>query len=195
MPGLFGSGVVNIVNAQGIEIMSKTVKGMLAKDIASRLADVENCVVANVIGLGANNTVLLRKRLRDKDIRVMVVKNSMARRAIEGTSLAPAFEGLNGTAAIVWGGEDFVSLVKEVCELDKSEEYAAFEARGGVMDGEQLSSEMVREISRWPSRIEQLSILSGQLTSPWTTLQAQLIGPGGMLASQIEEKSKEGDDS
>lgn len=173
--------------------MSKTVKGLLSTGIGSRLSGVENCVVANVIGLDANSTVVLRKRLREKDISLMVVKNSMARRATEGTGLYPAFEGLDGTAAIVWGGEDFVSLVKEVVDLDKSSEYEAFEARGGVMDGEQLTPEKVREISKWPSRTEQLSILSGQLTSAWTTLQSQLIGPGGMLASQIEKKSKEGE--
>lgn len=175
--------------------MSKTVKDLLTRDIASRLTEVENCVVANVIGLDANNTVLLRKRLREKEMQVMVVKNSMARRATEGTALAPAFEGLTGTAAVVWGGEDFVTLVKEVCELDKSAEYEAFQARGGVMDGEQLSADKVKEISLWPSRTEQLSILSGQLTSPWTRLQSQLIGPAGLLASQIEKKSKEGDES
>jgi len=173
--------------------MSKTVKDLLTRDIASRLTDVENCVVANVIGLDANSTVVLRKRLREKDISLMVIKNSLARRATEGTALAPAFEGLDGAAAVVWGGEDFVSLVKEVVELDKSAEYAAFEARGGVMDGEQLSSDKVKEISKWPSRLEQLSILSGQLTAPWTKLQSQLTGPGGMLASQIEKKSKEGE--
>ena len=69
--------------------------------------------------------------------------------------------------------------------------HEAFEARGGVMDGEQLSSDKVKEISRWPSRLEQLSILSGQLTAPWTKLQSQMTGPGAMLASQIEKKSKE----
>ncbi len=172
--------------------MSKTVKDLLTKDIASRLSEVESCLVANVIGLEANDTVLLRKRLREKDIRLMVIKNSMARRATEGTSLAPAFEELTGTAAVVWGAEDFVTLVKEVVELDKGEEFDAFSAKGGVMDGEVLSPEKVKEISKWPNRAEQLSILSGQLTSPWRTLQSQLTGPGGMVASQIEKKSKEG---
>lgn len=173
--------------------MSKQVKELLTRDLAKRLDGVADCVVANVIGLDANSTVTLRKRLREKDIRLMVVKNSLARRATEGTSLSPAFEGLDGCAAVVWGGEDYVSLVKEVIELDKSTEYEAFEARGGVMDGEALDSGKVHDISKWPSRLEQLSILSGQLTSPWTGLQSQMTGPAGQLASQIEQKSKEGE--
>lgn len=173
--------------------MSKQVKELLTRDLSGRLSEVPDCLVANVIGLDANSSVSLRKRLREKDIHLLVVKNSMARRATEGTALAPAFEGLAGCAAVVWGGEDFVSLVKEVVELDKSEEYEAFAARGGVMDGEALDADKVKAISKWPSRLEQLSILSGQLTSPWTTLQSQMTGPAGQLASQIEQKSKEGD--
>lgn len=173
--------------------MSKQVKELLSRDLARRLEDVSDCVVANVIGLDANSTVVLRKELREKNIQLMVVKNSLARRATEGTALAPAFEGLTGTAAVVWGGEDFVSLVKEVVALDQNADYEAFEARGGVMEGESLDTDKVHEISKWPSRVEQLSILSGQLTAPWTGLQSQMTGPGGMLASQIEKKSKEGE--
>lgn len=173
--------------------MSKYVKNLLAKDMANRLDGVEECVLADMIGLDANSSVALRKRLREKDIRILVVKNSLAMRATEGTSLAPAFEGLDGSAAVVWGAEDFVSLVKEVVALDKDPEFEAFKSRGGVMDGEQLSPDRVKEISRWPSRQEQISILAGQLTSPWTMLQSQMTAPGGLLASQIEQKAEEED--
>ena len=171
--------------------MSKKVKELVTNTFKSRLDGVDDCLVADVIGLDANSAVKLRKQLREKNIHLMVVKNSLARRATEGTSLAPAFEGLGGTACVVWGAEDFVSLVKEVVDLDKSDEFEVFKARGGVMDGEQLSPEKVKEISKWPNRLEQLSILSGQITSGWTTLQSQLTGPGGQLASQVEQKSKD----
>ena len=175
--------------------MSKFVKDLLTKDVASRLEGVEDCVLANVIGLGANQTVALRKRLREKDISLLVVKNSLARRATEGTSLAPAFEGLSGTAAVMWGAEDFVSLVKEAVELAKDEEFEQFEARGGCMDGENLSPERVAEISKWPSRSEQLSMLVGQILGPGSQLSAQLKGPGSKVASQVKKivEDKEGE--
>jgi len=83
--------------------MSKYVKDLLTKDLAGRLDGVEECVVADVIGMDAIATSDLRKRLRSKGIRLMVVKNSLARRAFEGKPLAPAFEGIDGTAAIMWG--------------------------------------------------------------------------------------------
>ena len=55
------------------------------------------------------------------------------------------------------------------------------------MDGEQLTPERVKEISKWPSRAEQLSMLVGQILGPGSQLAAQLKGPGGSLASQIKE--------
>ena len=171
--------------------MSKFVKDLLTKEMTSRFDGVEDCVLANVIGLDANSTVALRKRLREKDINLLVVKNSLAKRATEGTALAPAFEGLSGTAAVLWGAEDFVSLVKEVVDLDKDEEFEQFEARGGCMDGEQLTAERVAEISKWPSRAEQLSILVGQILGPGSQLSAQLKGPGSQLASQVKKVAEE----
>ena len=118
--------------------MSKYVKELISRDISQRLQGVEDALLVNVVGINANQTVVLRRELRSKDIKLMVVKNSMARHATEGTPLAPAFEGVEGTLALVWGGEDFITLVKEVSQLDKSKEYERFEARGGVMDGEEL---------------------------------------------------------
>ncbi len=172
--------------------MSKFVKQLLTDDIKRRLDGVEEAVLVNVVGLDANTTVNLRKQLKAKNIRLLVVKNSLAARATEGTPLAGAFEGASGTNAIMWGAEDIVTLAKEAMAMHKDEEeLAAFETRGGIMDGEALTTDRVKEISTWPSREEQLSMLVGQLLGPGSELAAQLIGPGGQLASQIKSKSEE----
>lgn len=169
--------------------MSKYVKDMMARDIAQRIDGVSDCLLVNVIGMDSNSTVNLRRDLRGKGISLLVVKNSLARRACEGTSLAPAFSGVKGTTAIVWGAEDFVSLAKEITRLADDDKVKAFETRGGVLDGEQLTPEKVKEISKWPSRLEQLSIVSGQILSVGANLSGALLGPGGLLASQLKEKA------
>jgi ribosomal protein L10 len=171
--------------------MSKYVKNLMVREITQRLEGVQDALLVNVIGINANQTVMLRRELREKDIHLLVVKNGMARRATEGTSLAPALVSVEGTLAVIWGGEDFISLVKEVARLDKSKQYEHFKARGGVMDGERLTPERVREIAKWPNRLEQLSLLLGQILSPGAQLVSQIVGPGGALASQIEKKAEE----
>jgi len=167
--------------------MSKYLKNLIATDLKNRLNDVEEALIVDVVGMEANQNVILRRELRNKGIRLIVVKNSLARRATEGTTLATAFEGIEGTAAVVWGGEDIVSLAKEVTRLAGDDKFSPFAPKGGVMDGEKLSADEVIAVSKWPSRTEQLSILVGQILNPGATLSAQLLGPGSNLASQVDQ--------
>ena len=171
--------------------MSKYVKDLVTDHLRNSWEGVNDALVVNVVGLDANANNRLRAELEAKEINLMVIKNSLAARASAGTPLAPMFEGLTGTAAVCWGAEDVVSLAKEVARLAGDKQYAPFEARGGVMDGEQLSPAQVMEVSKWPSRDEQLSLLVGQILGPGATLAAQLTGPGGALASQIAQKAED----
>ena len=171
--------------------MSKYLKELITNELKSRLDGVNDALLVDVIGMEANANVELRKSLREKNIHLLVVKNSLATRASEGTSLAPAFEGASGTSAVVWGGEDVVSLAKEVMRLAEEEQFKPFAPKGGVLDGEKLSKDDVAAISKWPSREEQLSLLVGQILGPGANLSAQLIGPGAKLASQVKKKSEE----
>lgn len=173
--------------------MSKFVKDLVTGYLKQELDGVEELLLVNVVGLSANDATRLRQQLREKDIRLRVVKNSLARRATEGTALAAAFEGSTGSIAMVWGSTDIVALAKEVVKLAGDKDFEQFEARGGVMDGAALSADEVNGISKWPSREEQLSILSGQILAPGANLVAQLTSCGGALASQIKQKS-EGDE-
>ena len=166
--------------------MSKFVKDLLTRDLRNQLTGVDDALVVNVIGLDAIKTTKLRGELRKKNIKLEVVKNSMARRATEGTPLAPAFEGIEGTMAIVWGSDDFVSLTKEVVRLSEVKEFDGLTARSGAMDGAKLSPAEVKDVSKWPSRQEQLALLVGQILGPGARLAAQLKGAGGALVSQVK---------
>jgi large subunit ribosomal protein L10 len=174
--------------------MSKLVKDLVTQELKRELDGVQDLLLVNVVGLSASRATVLRQTLREKDIKLLVVKNSLARRATEGTVLAPAFEGSRGTLAMVWGATDIVALAKEVARMAADKGYEAFGARGGVMDGAQLNREEVEQIAKWPTREEQIGILVGQILSPGSKLASQLVGVGGALASQIK-KISEGDES
>ena len=174
--------------------MSKYVKELVTRDIRRRLVGVDDAVLVSCVGMDAVTTNELRGELDKKDIHMLVVKNSLARRATEGTHLAAAFEGAVGQVGICWGSTDFVSLVKELVELDKdAEKFDHFVADGGVMDGEKLDADGLKAVSKWPSRQEQISMLVGQVLGPGAQLSAALLGPGKMLNSQIKKKG-EGDE-
>jgi large subunit ribosomal protein L10 len=171
--------------------MSKYVKDLITQELKNRLDGVADALLVDVIGMEANSNVELRKELRKKNINLLVIKNSLGRRATEGSTLAPAFEGSTGSVAIVWGAEDVVSLAKEITRLAGDAKYKPFAPKGGVMDGSKLSADDVKAVSKWPSREEQLSILMGQILSPGAMLSSQLLSAGAKLASQIKKKGEE----
>lgn len=172
--------------------MSKYVKDLVTRDIKKRLEGVGDAVVVSYVGMDANATNDLRGALQEKGIQMMLVKNSLARRATAGTSLGPMFDGATGTLAVCWGANDFVSLVKEVVALDKDrEKFEKFTAEGGVLDGDRLDAAGLAEVSKWPNREEQISILVGQILAPGAQLSAAMLGPGRKLASQVKKKADE----
>ncbi len=173
--------------------MSKYVKNLISDHLKHRLEGVENALLVNLIGLSANANNQLRADLSEKGIQLLVVKNSMAKRALEGTPLDGMFDGVTGSSAVCWGEEDLVAIAKEIVKYAKNPEFEAFQLRGGVLDGGRLSQEEAIAVSKWPSREELLATISGQISGVGATLSGQLIGPGGALASQISQKA-EGED-
>jgi len=167
--------------------MSKYVKNLIAGEIRNRLKGVDDAIVANVIGMNSDATYKIRKLLREKGIQMLVVKRSLGGRAAADTRLQSLFEDQDGSVAVIWGCEDFVSLAKQIAAIVKMPEFKTFELKGGVMDGEAFSAEKVLEVSKWPNRQEQISLLVGQILSPGATLSGQLLGSGAKLAGQIKK--------
>jgi len=58
------------------------------------------------------------------------------------------------------------------------------------MEGEKLTPEKVTEISKWPNRVGQISIVLGQILSPGSKLLSQINAPGGKMLSQVKKKSE-----
>jgi len=168
--------------------MSKAIKDMLVDDLKGRLNGVGDLIVVSLGKLDAQKTTQLRQTLRKKRISLQLVKNSLARRATSGTPLAPAFETTEGMLAIAWGGEDVVDLAKELDRLQGVKDFEGFECRGGALDGSRLEAADVKRVATWPSRADQLSILSGQIGSLGSTLSAQILSAGGTLAGQLKSR-------
>jgi large subunit ribosomal protein L10 len=175
--------------------MSKLVKKLVSRDIASRLDGVNDAIVANIVGMTGDENYGIRKSFRDAGVRIMVVKRTLAARATEGTSLRPAFDKQAGSIAVIWGCEDFVSLAKVVTKMVNSGQFAKLEIKGGVMDGEAMTADQVMKASKWPNRQEQISLLVGQILSPGANLSGQLVGPARKIAGQVKKMIEDKEES
>jgi len=105
------------------------------------------------------------------------------------------FANLSGSVAVCWGASDVVGLAKEIVRLTKEKQYKEFVLYGGAMDGEVLTAEQATEVSKWPSREEQISLLVGQIVGVGTTLSGQFLGPGAILASQVKQLAEKDSDA
>jgi len=168
--------------------MSKLVKNMLVDDLKKRLDNVADVVVVSLGRLDAQKTTELRKTLRQKKIQLQLVKNSLARRATLDSPIAPAFEKTEGMLAIAWGGDDVVDLAKELDRLAGVKDYEGFECRGGALDGARLDADDIKRVAKWPTRAEQLSILSGQISSLGGKLSGQILSVGSAIAGQLSSR-------
>ncbi|MDR2760987.1 MAG: 50S ribosomal protein L10 [Planctomycetaceae bacterium] len=176
--------------------MSKYVKQLITNEVKNRLDGVQYLMLVNLTGIDANLNKNIRANLASKGINLMVIKNSLANRATEGTPLAPVFKNLVGANAICWGASDIVALAKELVNLSKSKELKGFEIKGAAIDGEAFNAAQAVEISKWLTREEQISVLVGQIISIGSALSGQIISVGGAVASQIAKiAEKDGGDA
>ena len=97
--------------------MSKPIKQLIQKELTKRLEGVTSLAVVGFTGIGAIATRNIRGKLRAKDIRLMVVKNAIARQAFKGMGLAGAETMLDGPCALAYGADGAVTIVRELLAL------------------------------------------------------------------------------
>ncbi len=173
--------------------MSKPVKELIRKNIEAKFVGVTSLAVVGFAGLDAVSTNRIRGRLLEKDIRLSVVKNSIARQAFKAVGLDVACDLLDGPCAIAYGGDNVVTIVREL--LDIAKESPSLTVKAALLEGEPFTQDRIDELSKFPTREEAISRLVSCALSPGSKLAGCLIGPSGKLASilkTIEERGEAG---
>ena len=114
--------------------MSKQVKDLITREFQARLKDIDGVAVINPRGINAIKNNLIRRRLHEKGLRMMVVKNTLARRATDGTALKGFEKLLDGPSAVVYGKQSLPTIARAVLDEKKADE--TLELRGVFFDGE-----------------------------------------------------------
>jgi ribosomal protein L10 len=112
----------------------------------------------------------LRRQLREASLEYRVVKNTLARRASDGTSAEIAKETFEGPVGIAIGYDEPVSLAKKVLAFAKSNE--KLNVKGGIIEGKMCKTADINTISKLPSRETLLSMFIGTMQSPLSMLAA-----------------------
>ena len=174
--------------------MSKRVKNLITKELQSKFKGADSVVVVDYKGISSTASNKLRGALRKKKVKMTVVRNAMAAKALEGAGLKGASQLLTGTNAVVYGGESVVDVVRELVAQMKTLE--KLKIKGAVVEGQLLDSKQTEALAKLPSKKELQANISGQITGPARKIAGQIAAPGrkiaGIVKAVIEKKEKEG---
>lgn len=99
--------------------MSKQVKDLITKELTKQLGEIDGVGVINPRGIDAIKNNQLRRRLREKGLRMTVVKNTLARRAMEGKKLQGFDKLLDGPSAVIYGQGASISSVADAARREE----------------------------------------------------------------------------
>ena len=143
-------------------------KQPIVQAIVDDITDAQSMVLVDYRGLTVAQDTELRKQLREAGIVYKVCKNTMMKRAFEGTDFAQLDEYLEGPSAIAISKDDATAPARIICKFAKTAQ--ALEVKAGVVEGTVYDANGDAELSKVPSREELLSKLLGSLQSPITNL-------------------------
>lgn len=157
--------------------MLKAQKVTLVDNLIAELKDAKSLVLVNYTGLNVKAQQELKKRLKEAGGRMVVVKNTLLKRAIESTKIdskLAADEILSGQTAIIIANDDPIAPVQVMGKFAKEYELPKFKV--GVIDGSFQDSESLGKISLLPSRDALLGQVLGALMTPMYGLTSTLDG-------------------
>jgi large subunit ribosomal protein L10 len=177
------------------EAMSKTVKQMEMDALKQTFHDVRDMVVLSPKGVSCAMDHELRSNLRKKNIRLMMVKNTLTRRVFRDLGLKVADDSPYWAKPtwLAWGMDSAGSLGKELATVLADPKYKdKVTVKGGIAEGDVIDFEAMQ---RLPTLAEALGRIVALILGPGSQLAGQIVGPGGQLAGQVkslgEEKKEE----
>ncbi len=168
--------------------MSKRVKEMILSAYQERFDDVSGALLIDVRGVDANENNEMRMDLQKKDIRITIIKNTLARKAFAGTGLEPLAFALKGPSALAYGADSVVEVARELLRWARKLESLTLKA--AVLDGELFDGDAaVARLGQYPTKTEALARVVKLLLAPAGTVVSAALGPASQIAGIVKEIS------
>jgi len=163
-------------------------KAETIEELRTRIAGATTAVLTEYRGLTVHQLSELRKQLRAASAEYRVVKNRLARIAVEGSPLARLRPHLAGPTGLVIGRKDPAAVAKALATFAKTN--PALTVRVGVIDGQLLEAPALKAVADLPSREALRAQLVGAVEGPLAGLVGLLQAPPRELAYVLAERGK-----
>lgn len=143
---------------------SLKVKKAVVAEIRDKFDRAQSAVVIDYMGINVDEANSLRKHLRENAVDYSVYKNTLVRKAVEGTEYEEIAQVLSGPSAFAFGYEDATAPARELKKFMKQINKMNFKA--GMVEGKYFDAEGIDAIASLPSREELIAKFMGSISSP-----------------------------
>lgn len=147
-------------------------KKAVVTEVKEVAANALSLVIADARGVTVADMDNLRKQAREQKIFMRVVKNSLAKRAFEGSDYEVASSALTGPTLLAFSMEDPGAAARLFKDFAKSTEH--FEVKALSVGGELMGAEQIDRLATLPTRHEALGMLANVTLGPVTKLARTL---------------------
>lgn len=162
--------------------MKRPEKEKLVAELKEKLTGAKALYYTDFTGLNVKRMTDLRRRLRKANVDYVVIKNTLALRAVNESGLVST--KLKGQTGLVIA-KDAVAAAKVLSDFAKEND-ARPAVKGGLLEGKQLDTEQVKKLASMPSREQMLADLGAGLQSPMAAFVGALNGLLYMFAGALE---------
>ncbi len=164
--------------------LSRARKAEIVGSYEEQLPAAQHAFLVSYKGVTVPQVTDLRARIRQKGGHYLVVKNTLALRAIQGGALASLSEHFSGPTAVAWS-EDPVAIAKVLTDFVK--EVPALEFKAALVEGRSVQAAEIQQIAQLPSREQLIAKLLYLLQSPITRLARVLAGVPQQFVSVLDQ--------
>ena len=147
-----------------MSVEAKQAKQVIIDEIKAKLDGAQSAVVIDYIGTTVEEANKMRKKLREANIDYTVYKNTLVKRAIEGTEFEGLKDVLEGPSAIAISKDDATAPARVLSESIK--EFKKMALKAGVVEGTFFDAEGIQAIADIPSRDVLIAKFMGSIQSP-----------------------------
>lgn len=172
--------------------MNREEKAAVVADLSGKFEKAKIAIVTDYRGLTVSKLEELRRDLKKNNAEIRIAKNTLLRRAVQGTSFEVMQDELQGTTALTVSYEDPVAPAKILTEFAKNNPELVI--RTGVLDGQSLTIEDLKALSSLPSREVLLAkVLSVMQAVPTSLVQVLSAVPRSFVytVQAIKEKKEQ----
>ena len=166
--------------------LSLDAKKAIVEEVNSVAATAPSAIAAEYIGLTVTELTELRNAAREAGVYLKVVRNTLARRALENTQFECMRDNLVGPLLLVFSNDEPGSAAKVVRNFAKSNE--KLEVKLISLDGNLLEPSEITKLANLPSLDEARSMLLGLLSSPLTKFVRTISEPPSKFARVLSSK-------